>query len=244
MLKFFKRIRKNLLKQGNLKSYLFYSIGEILLVMIGILLALQVNNWNEKRQEKKLEVKLLQGLMSDLNGSINDMSRTLRTDSIMITSGEQLIQILEDDTSTYRESMDQLFGWVEVWSPFEPRMMTYENLSSIGYSIISNETLQSNIIYLFDNVYATQRTGAATLISAYPKQLDMIFKHLRTGKDIVHKKPNDFEKIKKDEEYLNYLSYMVEARKTFVTYSKNTLEQMIKVKNQIDLELASRSKKK
>jgi len=54
MIKFFRRIRKKLLDEGDLKKYLIYAIGEIFLVMVGILLALQVNNWNE---DKKAELR-------------------------------------------------------------------------------------------------------------------------------------------------------------------------------------------
>lgn len=54
MIKFFRIIRQQLLSQNRFSKYLLYAIGEILLVMVGILLALQVNNWNE---DKKLKVK-------------------------------------------------------------------------------------------------------------------------------------------------------------------------------------------
>lgn len=50
MIKFFRRIRQKLLSENRLSKYIFYAIGEIILVMIGILLALQVNNWNERRK--------------------------------------------------------------------------------------------------------------------------------------------------------------------------------------------------
>ena len=52
MLKIFRKIRQNMLKNNKVTAYLLYAIGEIVLVMIGILLALQVNNWNEKRKQK------------------------------------------------------------------------------------------------------------------------------------------------------------------------------------------------
>ncbi len=244
MLKFFRRIRQKLLDKGSLRKYSLYALGEILLVMIGILLALQVNNWNEGRKEKKLELQLLEGLKSDLNGSINDMTQVLRIDSIMINNGELLIEILENEASTYQDSMAQLFGWIEIWDPFEPRMMAYENLRSIGYDVISNNTLRSNIVYLFDNGYARQKTLSATVVSILPNQLDIIIKYLRTGENILHKRPNDFEKIKKNEEYLNYLSWMVAARKAMVDVSRLTLSQMVDVRNQIDQELGYRSELK
>ncbi len=56
MIKFFRKIRQQLLTENKFSKYLLYAIGEIALVMIGILLALQVNNWNErKNEEKKLQ---------------------------------------------------------------------------------------------------------------------------------------------------------------------------------------------
>ena len=57
MLKFFRKIRQKLINEGNLKRYIIYAIGEIMLVMIGILLALQVNSWNDIRQAKIDEIR-------------------------------------------------------------------------------------------------------------------------------------------------------------------------------------------
>ena len=59
MLTFFRRIRKGLLGSGQAKNYILYAVGEILLVMIGILLALQVNNWNENRINHEKEKLML-----------------------------------------------------------------------------------------------------------------------------------------------------------------------------------------
>lgn len=58
-MKLFRKIRQDLIDGNNLKTYLIYAVGEILLVMIGILLALQVNNWNQHRINKKKELKAL-----------------------------------------------------------------------------------------------------------------------------------------------------------------------------------------
>ena len=65
MIKFFRRIRLKLIDEGNLKKYLVYAIGEILLVMIGILLALQVNNWNNIKEENIQAKKVLVALNSE-----------------------------------------------------------------------------------------------------------------------------------------------------------------------------------
>ena len=65
MIKFFRKIRQKLLSENKFGKYLKYAIGEILLVMIGILLALQVNNWNEKRRNKINEQFILNSLHQD-----------------------------------------------------------------------------------------------------------------------------------------------------------------------------------
>ena len=65
MLNIFRRIRKTLIESGFARKYVLYAIGEILLVMIGILLALQVNNWNEAKKNKREESYYLQELYND-----------------------------------------------------------------------------------------------------------------------------------------------------------------------------------
>lgn len=66
MLRFFRKIRQSLLENGNVRKYFWYALGEILLVMIGILLALQINNWNEDRKLKMEELSTVELLIRDL----------------------------------------------------------------------------------------------------------------------------------------------------------------------------------
>ena len=70
MIKFFRRIRQQLLTENKFSKYLLYAIGEIALVMIGILLALQVNNWNEERKSKSLVTTYIGSLQGDLKKDI------------------------------------------------------------------------------------------------------------------------------------------------------------------------------
>ena len=59
MIKFFRKIRQNLLSEGKIGKYFKYAIGEIILVVIGILIALQLNNYNETLNQNNLEQKAL-----------------------------------------------------------------------------------------------------------------------------------------------------------------------------------------
>ena len=70
MIKFFRHIRQKLLSEDRFSKYLLYAIGEIVLVVIGILIALQINNWNENRINNKLELQYLKRLEKDIRESI------------------------------------------------------------------------------------------------------------------------------------------------------------------------------
>jgi Tfp pilus assembly protein PilE len=73
MIKFFRNIRKKLLAEGKTSKYFKYAIGEIVLVVIGILIALQINNWNESRKSKTIEHTYLENIKADLNLNINSL---------------------------------------------------------------------------------------------------------------------------------------------------------------------------
>lgn len=73
MIKFFRKTRQNLLSRGKTGRYLKYAIGEILLVVLGILIALQINNWNEKRQNKLKVENLLQKIQRDIEYDLDEI---------------------------------------------------------------------------------------------------------------------------------------------------------------------------
>ena len=80
--------------EGNLKKYLFYAIGEILLVMVGILLALQVNNWYQNISRARLETNYLKRLQNDLK---KDSSRLNTHFELLNIKSEMLKLILSGD---------------------------------------------------------------------------------------------------------------------------------------------------
>ena len=69
MIRFFRKIRHQLLSESKFRRYLLYAIGEIILVVIGILIALQVNNWNEERKTKERERQVLQSLFTEIGAN-------------------------------------------------------------------------------------------------------------------------------------------------------------------------------
>ncbi|KPQ08630.1 MAG: hypothetical protein HLUCCX10_17225, partial [Algoriphagus marincola HL-49] len=78
MIKFFRKIRQQLLTENKFSKYLLYAIGEIILVVIGILIALQINNWNEERKELKRSKDFLTEFKKDLKKDTLGMNRVIK----------------------------------------------------------------------------------------------------------------------------------------------------------------------
>ena len=76
-MKIFRRIRQKLLSDDKFSRYLVYAIGEIVLVVIGILIALQINNWSEARKKKDKEALLINNIVEDLHLDAAHITKSL-----------------------------------------------------------------------------------------------------------------------------------------------------------------------
>ncbi|MFC3879840.1 DUF6090 family protein [Algoriphagus namhaensis] len=97
MLKFFRKIRQNLLSEGRTGKYIKYAFGEIVLVMIGILLALQVNNWNESRKNNILRKSIIDNLITDLQKDIENLHSLNEINTAAEKEGEYLASFLKEE---------------------------------------------------------------------------------------------------------------------------------------------------
>ncbi|TXG38723.1 DUF6090 family protein [Seonamhaeicola maritimus] len=73
MIKFFRRIRQSLLQENRITKYLIYAFGEIVLVVIGILITLQINNWNENRKQNEALKIALSNIIYDLQSDLKTL---------------------------------------------------------------------------------------------------------------------------------------------------------------------------
>jgi hypothetical protein len=97
MIKFFRKIRQKLLQQNKVGSYFKYAIGEIFLVVIGILIALQVNNWNENRKDQREGVAILKNLKSELSEDFSMMAYTIERLERRKAAADYLYQLITHD---------------------------------------------------------------------------------------------------------------------------------------------------
>jgi hypothetical protein len=92
MIKFYHRLRQRFLIENKFSKYIFYAVGEIVLVMIGILLALPVNNWNEIRKTNKQEIELLQSLHKEFKFNEIELNRSIEKAQIIQKKSETLLK--------------------------------------------------------------------------------------------------------------------------------------------------------
>lgn len=103
MIKFFRRIRQRLLQENQFSKYLLYAIGEIILVVIGILIALQVNNWNESRKNAIVRKNYSISLISDFKKDsldLNSLIVRLKSDSTVFDVIQKRIKVSQSDPDT------------------------------------------------------------------------------------------------------------------------------------------------
>lgn len=100
MLRIFRTLRHSFIANNRFSKYMLYAVGETLLVVIGILLALQINNWNEEKQERVEEKVLLNNLLDDLEAAGEQSRGFITSEEILITNLLTVLDIRADGNKT------------------------------------------------------------------------------------------------------------------------------------------------
>ena len=139
MIKFFRKIRQNLLSEGKTGKYLKYAIGEIVLVVIGILIALSINNWNEKRKDLAKEQLILKQLYSEYQSNLNQLDEKILMRNEALEACNNLLNQIDNPNSINEDGFYQ-----SLWTLFrDPTFDPIENdiVGSGNLRLINNDTL-------------------------------------------------------------------------------------------------------
>lgn len=157
MIKFFRQIRRNLLVENKTGKYLKYAFGEIILVVIGIFLAIQLNDLNEQRKDHEKELSFLSKLKDDINLDILNLSQSDSMFASCESSSKRALQIfnraktVEDIIAT-----DSLFK--TAWTNLKINRKTYDEiLNTSGIYILKNKKLLNHITDYYALIETTQQ---------------------------------------------------------------------------------------
>ena len=149
MIGFFRKIRRELLGHGNLQRYAGYALGEIVLVVVGILIALQINNANEARIEEQSEARYLQNLRVDLEFTIRELDRYIETRSGRIDSGQRMLAYFNGLPLDDLRDFGHHNVHVQTWQRYYQKINTYEELVNSGnLGLITNQKIKNGLMDL------------------------------------------------------------------------------------------------
>ncbi len=170
MIKFFRKIRYDLMGKNKTGKYFKYAIGEIILVVIGILIALQINNWNINNNLRSSEVKLLKELKSDLVATNMDLITDMKRAEWSLIYTDSLYQeiINQRKEKKARQLIIPLFYNFER-SALYPKQSAYESILSFGINNISNDSLRQYITDFYQ-LHLTRIKDVENLIETLNRQ--------------------------------------------------------------------------
>ncbi|WP_143955111.1 DUF6090 family protein [Robertkochia solimangrovi] len=216
-------------------KYLKYAIGEIVLVVIGILIALYINNLNQANQLKTKEQTLLLEIENDLINTQIELESDISDLNSLLKVSDSIIQYL--DTINYSQYNKSLFGIKMGWAfktvKLYPRTIAYENLKSIGAELISNDSIRFYLVDIFDRKLprvALWEDLATKVSKDSYDELAPIFKSIRAKEQhsyyvlVPEEFDDDSQKL-----YINRLALLQNDRLLLNSLYKTLLDQIEKL---------------
>lgn len=243
MIKFFRSIRQNLINQGKTSKYLKYAIGEIILVVVGILIALQINNWNALRKLQSEELNLLADIKSNLLVTLNDFQNDTFINNRDINQYLKIEIYVENDLP-YDTKLDSAFASLTFWNSPYITSTAYNSLQTKGIDIIQNKVLRYEIVNMYEvklkilmiDYDQSEWNLSENVVTPF------FSKHIRRfhKESLSLARPNDFESLKTNAEFLNILSMIIRQRKRGLVFYSEAMNDVHKLINNIDKELITR----
>jgi hypothetical protein len=214
MIKFFRKIRFDLMEKDKTGKYFKYAISEIILVVIGILIAVSINNWNENRKEKGIETASLTDIRKDLIQTKEDLTNNIKAHKSQSKIYNKLLYNLKK-TQVYNDSLASKFSQLIYWTSPYLTLATYENIKlDKGIEIISKDSLKNQIINLHEKTFKTfigdieREEWLNTETISRPTLLKYFY--FIDQNNVV---PKDYDSLVTNKDFLSILNFTIDLRK-------------------------------
>ena len=228
------------MEQNKTSKYFKYAIGEIVLVVIGILIAIQINNWNEDKKLKKTEIKALIEIQEGFKQDTIDLNINIGALKLASESGKLILEQL-NSTNAYHDSLSSHFASSLQLTRLISNDGPYDVLKTKGLDLITNDSLRKQIISMHDNTYESMRVwekGFFVSDRYIQEQCIDLFDVVQffdigpTGVTNAKMIPHDFEALKTNKRYKTMI-------KTYATQSRLFLVFTLKAKSRLTALLAA-----
>jgi len=250
MIKIFRNIRRKLAAENNVAKYLRYAIGEVMLVVIGILIALQINNWNEQSKTSKLEIKILKELQSNLTLDLMEIQKDIGHMDDINKACKKIKYYLQK----YDHPSDSLFitfSILRVTPHFDPNKSGYGLLQSKGVEVISNDSLRNAISLLYESSYPYYKRFEEERLRFHALHSEPIllkYFSMHFDKDAYYYgnfeiSNEDFKKLKRDVTFLKLLSAITYENSAVQIRGKRVEQDIISLLHKLEEELLIKDSK-
>jgi len=246
MIKFFRKIRKKLLSENKYSKYIFYAIGEIVLVVIGIIIALWINNLNIIIQKKIEETNILKELKNDFKKDKVDFKINIKNYKNISLSVDIILNHLES-SKVYHDSLDLYFAKTISWPRSVIQTSSLDVLKSKGVDLISNDSLRKEILNFHGIVYTSIKNwenqfNRNVYFEEIIKRFDKVepFNYDENGDFYLGSmKPNNYNALKTDVLYMSVLRTMKRDAE-YLMYGRylKIIQELEGLINKIDKELS------
>lgn len=137
---------------NHLKSKWYKYVLEIIVVILGILIAFNLDQWSDTRNNHKREIEILKEFQRSLSADLAEMRNFIEMHENSIRSSKYILKVIKDDLP-YDESLDACFAYTHAFTIFSGRVAPIEQLRNTNLSIVSNDTLRLEIISMYDEAY-------------------------------------------------------------------------------------------
>ncbi|MBC2840063.1 DUF6090 family protein [Robiginitalea sp. SC105] len=246
MLPFFRQLRKRLLTENRVRNYMLYAVGEITLVVFGILIALWVNDWSEDRKEGERRDKLLNALSVEFNANLVQLDSVMLFNDRVLDASLKLIR-LEPEAALSIPS-DTLRDWLQntswLWT-FNPQNGALRSgISSGDIHLIKSDSL-INLLFSWQDVVADageneerhidSQLSSPSVIAPYVRSTD--FYRITYPKMVKSKFPSDYPGLVRDPIFEDYLSEVYGHTRDAKNELQLVRKQNLKILQLVDREL-------
>ena len=235
MIKFFRKIRQRLLTENKFSKYLLYAIGEIVLVVIGILIALQINNWNEWSKDRVKEKEVLVNLAENFELNIETLESDIEHLFKLNTSSQIVLNVL-DNQQPFADSLAKHFHRARIPKTILSLSQSgYEQYKNMGYGIIINKTISKEVVDFFESTLPKWFTIYTQINAPYVPFIDYhvpLFIYKRES--LV---PIDMDHLYRDNYYLGWMRAYMEGRNTLIEIESEFIKENQRVLQLIKDEL-------
>lgn len=234
MLKFFRRIRKRLLDSGKIRRYWLYAVGEVLLIVIGVLIALYLANWNDKRKANAFVKKSLLEIQGDLNVFKPRYEYRSKILEERTASVSRLDSLLQEERPAYTPELDTLFGAVWRVEFVRYERPAYDELKAAGLELIHDEAMRRQLKVIFEDSYETARLLEQTENDLNTNVIRPFYmSNFHSFQFGVVSKPIDYPALWEDKEYHNVVRYRLLTLGNAERIYKKMMERIAKLEEMI-----------